>query len=387
MRIRFRAGVVREVVHSGPGWQELRVDVEETPGAPAEPGAPACAWHDSSWLGPVSPGDRVILNTTAVWLGLGTGGRHFVYWVAGRERWEEQAPAPDPGHIVKLRYTPAQVRVHTVEEALGAEAALPPGSPEVDAALAGLPVVVGTLHSQLAPVAGGVAAAFPGARVVHVHTDGGALPARFSRLGRELREAGLLAASISCGHAYGGDLEAVTPYSALVAAARVLRADVVVAVMGPGVVGTGTALGTTALEAAALVDAVAGLGGRPVFALRAGVADRRSRHRGVSHHAVTALRLARSSALVALPAGQAFRRTAAALRAAGLDTRHVLCAVDGRPGLERLRRAGVRVTTMGRGPDEEPAFFLAAAAAGYMAGILARHRAARGGILKGRQDR
>ena len=62
---------------------------------------------------------------------------------------------------------------------------------------------------------------------------------------------------------------------------------------GPGVVGTGTPLGTTAVEVAAVLDAAA----RPRrpgrrCACRASSADARPRHQGVSHHSRTVLGLA-----------------------------------------------------------------------------------------------
>lgn len=367
MRIRFRGGVVKAVLAAGPDWQELLVEVEEAGVSPAL----VPAWHDAALLGPVVPGERVILNTTARWLGLGTGGMDFVYWVPGREG---RPDAPASGHIVKLRYAPGQIRVQAVEERLGWRAALPPGSPRVHGVLRGTPVVVATLHSQLAPVAAGVAAACPGARVAYVMTDGGALPAALSRLLRRLRACGLVRTVITCGHAYGGDLEAVHLASALAAARRVARAHVVVVAMGPGSVGTGTGLGTTAVEAASALDAAAALGGTPVFALRAGDGDARPRHRGLSHHALTALRLARAPALVALPAGRAGARLAGLLAAAGLAGRHLGCQADGDAGLRLLRRLGLEVTTMGRGADADPLFFRAAAAAGHLAGLLARAR-------------
>ena len=54
------------------------------------------------------------LNTTAVGLGLGTGGRHFV--VARADGIEGVAfDEPSGGHIMKLRYTPMQRDVLAVE--------------------------------------------------------------------------------------------------------------------------------------------------------------------------------------------------------------------------------------------------------------------------------
>ena len=49
-------------------------------------------------------------------------------------------------------------------------------------------------------------------------TDGAALPGAFSRLGVDLREAGLLDGWITCGQAFGGDLEAVTVWTGMLAA-------------------------------------------------------------------------------------------------------------------------------------------------------------------------
>ena len=56
--------------------------------------------------------------------------------------------------------------------------------------------------------------------------------------------------------------------SALALARHALDADITVVAMGPGVVGTGTRLGTTALEAAPALDAAAALGGQPVLCAR-----------------------------------------------------------------------------------------------------------------------
>ena len=76
--------------------------------------------------------------------------------------------------------------------------------------------------------------------------------------------------------------------------------------MGPGVVGTSSPLGTTALEVAGILDAAAALGGDPIAVLRMSDGDPRPRHQGVSHHSRTALDLTRSSVLVAAPDAGAF---------------------------------------------------------------------------------
>jgi hypothetical protein len=176
-------------------------------------------------------------------------------------------------------------------------------------------------------------------------TDGAALPIALSDLVAALREKGVLDATVTAGHAFGGDLEAVSVPSALVLACHVADADAVVVGMGPGVVGTGSELGTTAVEAAGVLDAVAALGGQPILCVRASDADERHRHRGTSHHARTVLRLVRSEVVV--PSTTA---------SGGPDVAAILDDL------------GLHVTTMGRGPAEDPAFFAACVAAASAAG-------------------
>ncbi|MDF2814017.1 MAG: hypothetical protein K0Q81_217, partial [Paenibacillus sp.] len=257
---------------------------------------------------PVKPGDRVVLNTTAVQLGLGSGGVHFAHHVVKRS--EEAACSKEgtaeeaSGHIMKLRYTPQQVAVLAVEEAASPHHELFCGRPRLD----GMPVLIGELHSML-PIAvawlmaerersasstKGVASGAPHTssdrlRLAYVMTDGGALPLAYSRHAAELTACGWLSGTVTYGHAYGGSLEAVNKFTALLAARHVHRADITIATMGPGIVGTGTRLGHTATETAELVHAAHLLGGRPVLMPRISFADARERHRGLSDHTLTAL--------------------------------------------------------------------------------------------------
>ena len=60
-----------------------------------------------------------------------------------------------------------------------------------------------------------------------------------------------------------------------------------------------------------------------------------------------------------------------ALREAQLEERHQLVEVDGAPALAELERRGVEVDSMGRSPSDDPAFFLAAGAAGVLAARMA----------------
>ena len=352
--IRRRRGIVTSLGPARPGAHELMVTVD---------GREEAAIADPELTGPVTVGDRVVLNTTAVALGLGTGGAHFVIAVEGAE---EQAGEPT-GHVMKVRYTAVQTAVRSVEETHR-------DAIEGSRGLAGIPVVCAPLHSMIGPAAG--AARVAGARrIVYVMTDGAALPGALSRLVGDLRSAGLLDGWITSGQAFGGELEAVTVWTGLIAAAEVLEADVILVADGPGNLGTDTTWGVSALTSGHSLNAAAVLGGRPVPALRIGFADMRERHRGLSHHSLTILKDVCTAACdVPVPALDEDAQRAAvwdALRSAGLEDRHHLVEVDGRPGIAGLADRGVEVRTMGRGPQDDPAFFLAAGAAGVLAARMA----------------
>jgi hypothetical protein len=310
-------------------------------------------------------GDRVLLNTTALDLGLGTGGYAMV--VAMPERLPPDAPLP--GHLVKARYTPMQACVQGADEQ---------GSPwhEVlrDATdVAGMPVVVADLHSALPAVLAGLFSVRSELTVVYVMQDGGALPAWFSRSCSGLRDAGWLAGVVTTGQSFGGDLETVTLHTGLLAARHVLGASVAVVTQGPGNLGTGTRWGYSGVAAGDAVNAVAALGGRPVASLRVSSADARSRHYGISHHSLTAYgRVALAPADVVLPAlGGEFGELLASEAAASLGDRHRLVSVPIDGLADALAACPVPLSTMGRGLDEDLAYFLAAAAAGAHAGRLA----------------
>ena len=335
---------------------ELVVRLEEQDEAPA-----LCF---PALVGRPRPGDRVLLNTTAWAMGLGTGGYALV--VALPDRLPAD-PAPGPGHLVKARYTPLQATVLGVDEQDSPHHATLRDADSLD----GMPVVVADLHSALPAVLAGLRATRPDARTAYVMTDGGALPMWFSRAVAGLRAADWLIGTVTTGQAFGGDLEAVTLHTGLLAARHVLGADVAVVAQGPGNLGTGTPWGFSGVAAGEAVNAVAALDGRPVASLRVSDADPRERHRGVSHHSLTAYgRVALAAADVVLadlpgPFGEQVQAVAASLRG-----RHRLVTVplDGLD--EALAASPVRLSTMGRSLDEDRAYFRTAAAAGRHAAEL-----------------
>ena len=271
-------------------------------------------------IGPVATGDRVVVNTTAVDLGLGTGGWDVVHWSLSREEWSSEGG----GEVLKLRYTSLQVDTGVAEES------------ESGTDLYGKPLVACDLHSQLAAVAVAFADAAPGRSLSYVMTDTAALPLALSDLVADLVGRGLLAETITCGQAFGGQREAVNLHSALTLA----EGDAVVVAPGPGVVGTGSRLGYSGMEVAVVIDAATRLGGRPIVAVRFSGADARPRHRGRSHHTSTALEVASHPARAPAPP-------------------------EGWAGPD----VGA-FTTMGRTQAEDPKFFRYAGAAGLAAAEL-----------------
>jgi len=331
-------------------------------------GVPIRALAYPALVGSPRVGDRVLLNVTALEAGLGTGGYALVVAIPDR------LPA-DPdigGHIVKSRYTPLQVVTASADEQ---------GSEyhemlETADSLAAMPVVVADLHSALPAILAGLRSSFgtraaDSPRVAYVMTDGGALPAWFSRTIAGLRAAGWLAATITTGQSFGGDLEAVTVHSGLLTARHAVGADVAIVAQGPGNLGTGTKWGYSGVAAGEAVNAAAALDGRPVASLRISFADPRERHQGVSHHSLTAYgQVALAGADVVVPALQEPQAARVAADVAPLAARHRLITVPVNGLDEALRATPVALSTMGRSLDEDLEYFLAAAAAGAHAARL-----------------
>src|SRR3546814_15688883 len=87
--------------------------------------------------------------------------------------------------------------------------------------------------------------------------------------------------------------------------------------------------------------------------------EARPRHGGGSHHSTTALDRTASRVLVAAPGAGAYA-----------SDRHDVRVVAPPDVAHLLEDAGMRVTTMGRGPAEDPLFFAPAGPAGELAALL-----------------
>lgn len=348
--ITFKKATVKEIRRERPGYIEVVVDVD---------GSLQKAICYSALIGNIELGDEVLINTTAVELGLGTGGFHFVVWNLSKKSVEKK----DKGHIMKLRYTPLQIKMLAVEEESSPFYELLKDVSSID----GIPVIAGTLHSQLPAAVIALKEMVPDVKIAYIMTDGAALPLAFSNLVADLVEKKVIDSTITVGHAFGGDIEAINIYSGLAAAKHAVKADVAVVCMGPGIVGSNTRLGFTGIEQGQVINAVNGLKGEPIAIPRISFADKRERHYGISHHTITALKIAAlSPATVTVPemdVGKADIIHEQVIKE-GLDKLHEMEKIDARITLDAMRRRGIMPTTMGRTIDEDPEFFMAAGAAG-----------------------
>ena len=305
--------------------QPLRLEVD---------GIPCIAYPRLT--GAVAVGDDVVVNEQARALRLGSGGFDVLYVNLTRGL---GLPAEEGAHVMTLPYTPLQAAVRHGEE-----------DGELATGLDGMPVVCCSVHSQLAPVCAGLG---PGVRVAYVQVPGGALPVSLSDSVREVKERGLVEVAIGAGACFHGDVDCVSAAGALAWAAG-NGIEAVVCSVGPGVVGTGSSLGHGGVAAAEAANAATALGGTPILAVRVSERDERERHRGVSHHARTALRLALGRLVVAWPA-----RVAAP---EWLEEREEVDVSDWEDACR-----GLTLSHMGRGAQEDPAHFAAAFAAGRVA--------------------
>lgn len=349
-------GQVVAVLKESPKIQELLVQVEGS-------SLPEKAYNYLELNRKLTVNDLVLMNTTAVGLGLGTGGRHFVVP-------ESFCDTEPDGHIMKLRYTPWQFSILAAEEA-----ASPFHDGLVEAtSLMGTPVIAAPLHSMLPGVILGFRSCLNYTpKVAYIMTDAAALPIALSGLVRDLKAKKLLDLTITAGQAFGGDLEAVSIPSALLTAYQAIKPDLIIVALGPGIVGTGTKLGFSGIEQSWVVDLTARLGGVPVAVPRVSFADLRERHRGISHHTLTILDLANHPALIGLSeemTGDLFETVKSQIKKYNLMDRHRWYLMKGsNDPLNLFKEFDIKVTTMGRSIKEDPWFFRHTVIAGILAGL------------------
>lgn len=312
--------------------------------------------------GKVSIGDTVIVNTTAVELSLGTGGLHFIIFNYSNKSKNTEGQ----GHIMKLRYTPQQIRCFAAEEE---------NSPYHEVflnfkSLDGHLFILGSLHSMLAPIVAMIKYLDEDTKINYIMTDGGSLPIDFSNTVRELKAKKLIENTITIGHAFGGDLECTNIYTGLITAKEILKGDISIITMGPGIVGTGTKYGFSGIEQGYILDAINTLGGTALFVPRISFKDSRERHRGISHHTKTVLsEIAKTSGTVVFPILDESKLDLIKkqIELLDLDGKHNIIYRPGNNINKAMEKYQLDIKTMGRNYTEDREYFLALGAAGNYA--------------------
>jgi len=349
-----KKGTIKRILLSRKGIQKGEIEVD---------GKTAKVINYTDLTGFLKEGDEVIVNTTAIELGLGSGGYHFVVLNLSNP----ESSLEGTGHIMKMRYTPYQLKVLSIEEQNSSY-----HKKMKDAeSLKNMPVIICSLHSMIPCAAGAIKELTNyNAKIAYVMTDGGALPCVFSDLIYLLKKNGFIDVTLTTGHAFGGDYEAINTYSGLLAAKNVLNCDAAIVGMGPGITGSGTKYGFTGIEQGEIINCVAVLGGIPIAVPRISFRDPRKRHYGVSHHTLTILReIALKKAIVALHKYEQDRLdyVLTELQKKEIHKKHRIIIKDGSIGVDAIVSKNIKLSTMNRGIDEEYDFFCTSGAAGAVA--------------------
>lgn len=336
--LKLRHGIALSVLAPEGGWQRLTAEVD---------GEPRPAVADVGMVGECADGDELVVNVEARDLALGSGGFDVVHVNLTRGLDGESLPG---AHVMKLNYSSLQHAVLPVESA-GALDDLPLGAP----------AAVFPLHGHLAPLAWALGQVRPGTRVGFVQTAGGALPGAMSGTVRELLERGLLAGHTTAGATYGGRAEAITTAGAIHDGIAAQGWEVALVGPGPGILGSGSALGHGGIVGLDSAHAALALGCRTVLVARMSAGDPRPRHQGLSHHTRTVLELLLAPVTVPVPIGASDPGFAAA-RARGHVVHEAHAELDG------YAASGLPARTMGRSLEQDRPFFAAALAAGTTLG-------------------
>ncbi|MDI6604215.1 MAG: DUF3866 family protein [Thermoanaerobacteraceae bacterium] len=314
--------------------------------------------------GEIKVGDKVYINETAKKLNLGTGGYDFILLNTRYHKLDLKGN----GHIMKLRYTPAQINVLSVEEQ---------DSPYHETfnnfkSLDGIPVIIGELHSMVAPASIVLKHLKTDIKIAYIMTDSASIPISFSNTVYYLKKEGIINETITIGHAFGGDYEAVNIYTALICAKEIIKADVIIVAMGPGIVGTGTKYGFTGIDQGYYIDAVNKLGGNPILIPRISFSDKRERHMGISHHTITVLEVCNSNCTLTFPV---MEKNMMEIVNKQIQNNPVFkkfnkVFIDASITNDYLKNCRIKITTMGRDYSLEKEFFNACGAAAIYCNTL-----------------
>ncbi|WYP28137.1 DUF3866 family protein [Alkalihalobacillus sp. FSL W8-0930] len=299
----------------------------------------------------VSIGTRLLINQTATALKLGSGGYDFVKHVMASKR----QPTKSNNHIMKLRYTSLQHVGNSVEEMKELSSLF-----ENHLSLQNKKIILAELHSMV-PLIYDVATEIDAATsCCFIFDDSASLTIEISSHIRRLQ---LLSNfhSITVGQCVGGEYDAVSLATALQFAHGYLQADLIIISVGPGVVGTGTKYGHSAMDIANWANTVGSLSGCPVWIPRLSFADKRERHYGLSHHTITPLLdFTYCPCVLVFPPLQSEQKQliASQLTGAGKANHRMIYSskLSNEEAVKRALAVG-KVKTMGREYNDDPVFF------------------------------
>ena len=238
-------------------------------------------------IGLVEVGQRVIVNTVAIDLNLGSGGYHLVHFNLD----SKQGDRMRPGRVLKARYLSEQLQADVWEEQ--------DNESQNVSDLTGMKVLLCQLHSHVGAIA--IATALHlNAPVGFVMTDQASLPLAISDIIFEAKKSDVIGVTVTTGQSFGGEIEAVTVASGVLAL-KERNESIVIVGCGPGHLGTNSKLGFSGLELVGHATILSKLGANVALAVRASSADKRERHRGVSHHTRTLLELIPHPIVVPIP--------------------------------------------------------------------------------------
>jgi hypothetical protein len=331
----YRTLRVKEIIEARENLTKIRLDDESR------------AYCFPQLCGEVAVGDDVVVNTTAVDLGLGTGGWHFVLWNLKAK----DVDTGRGGHIMKLRYTPEQLDCGAAEEF--------DGYPRDKSSIDNMIVIAAPLHSHIPAIASYIKSQNQETKISVLISDGAALPFALSDVMAELTDKKLVDSSVTFGHAFGGDSEAINIYTALITARHIHNSDVAIVSMGPGIVGSNSLFGFTGIEVAHHLDAAQALLGQTYGVLRASSADPRERHRGISHQSLTTYSIATHERhrLAVIENHEMSDAMWGQIETAEITKKHDVIKTSSVGAVDVMESFGLNISSMGRPAREDELFF------------------------------
>lgn len=315
-------------------------------------------------IGKCNSGDRILLNTIGVRLGLGTGGYHIVYCIIDRI---ENSLNYDRkfGHIIKMKYTQVQMRVKTIEEDERFKALF-----NIPLSIGPKPVIFASLHSMLPAVSSVIKDKNPKSKITCIYTYGGAMNCQNSFILRELKNKKLIENVISVGECFGGDYEAINIYTALIFSFNGLKSDTVIVCCGPGIAGTSTYYGFSSIDLIFPIYASKILGCTQIVVPRISFKDMRKRHYGISMQTIALLNcidfpvyVPFSNNIYELVKNQIFKNKIN-------DMHRVVLVSDYNTG-DAMNRADIAPKIMGRSYMDDVEYFESCGASGaFLSGLI-----------------